>query len=190
MSQDDSAVTLYSSWRSLVLGILSPSLLIGIAVGGMVVAGQWSFIAATIALVGLVLGLIVLLDMPRRCIFSADGISRVCLLRTQHLRWGSVTRVVRARGRMLSGVASGLAGLRHLGASDPVAGQDTGRRSLGGLTAVVGRRRYLLVDSVEGAEEYAQLSRSVRKWAPGVAFTRDEPNRDSPPTWMYHKSGR
>ncbi len=190
MSEDAAPVTLYSSWRSLILGILSPSLLIGIALGAMIMAGRWSFVAAAIGAIGLVLGLIVLLDMPRSCVFSSNGISRLCLLRTHHLPWSTVTRVVRARGRMLSGIGSSLAGMRHARHAGEGSEDHARNRSLGGLTAVVGKRRYLLVDNVEGAEEYAQLSRSLREWAPAVAFTPDQPNRDSPPTWMYHKSNR
>ncbi len=166
-------LTLYSSWRGLIASILAPSLLIGTSLGAMIWAGRVAVLAAIIAAVGVLLGVVVLVDLPRRCLVTQEGITRRCPLRAQLLPWDQITSIARTPGTTFTG---------HKEAG-------TGRlsRGMGGLSAVAGKRRYLLLDHVEGAEEYAALARCVGAWAPGVSLRASPPPDQAPPTWLYHK---
>ena len=57
---------------------------------------------------------------------------------------------------------------------------------VGGLTAVVGRRRYLLTDHVESAAEYDHLEVLLD---PHDLLTDrlHRPGEDTPPTWLYRR---
>ena len=64
------------------------------------------------------------------------------------------------------------------------------RPAPGGLVAACGRRRYLLVDRSEGAEEFDEVLAGLSVWAPGVAIHAVRPPLDWPPTWLYRRRAR
>lgn len=64
------------------------------------------------------------------------------------------------------------------------------RPAPGGLVAVCGRRRYLLVDRSEGAEEFDAVVGGLAAWAPGIAIHALRPPPDWPPTWLYRRRAR
>ena len=168
--------TLYSTWRGLFVSTVTPVLLMALGIGAMVWAGRVAIVALAVAIIGLALGLVGLFDLPRRCVVSADGLTRRCLLRTQTLPWDNVHAITRAPG-------SRTFGPRPDGASRT-------SRSIGGLTARAGKRRYLLVDAPEGPDEYEQRARGLAAWAPGVALRAVPPPDGATPTWLYHERDR
>jgi len=64
------------------------------------------------------------------------------------------------------------------------------RPAPGGLVAACGRRRYLLTDRCEGAEEFDAVAAGVAVWAPGVPVLALRPPLDWPPTWLYRRRSR
>lgn len=170
------SLTLYSSWRGLLGGIITPALLIGFAAVSMVVAGRIAIVAMVVLALGLLFLAVTLADMPRHCRLDADGIHRRCLIRSQHLPWERVKALTRAPGPLLS-----------LSRSRP--GRRPGR-SPGGLTALVGRRRYLLVDVAESTDEYDEIVHSLQTWQPDIPLLAARPFDNTPPTWLYHDKGR
>ena len=60
---------------------------------------------------------------------------------------------------------------------------------MGGLTAVVGRRRYLLVDRAESLDEYQELFWLVDGLGHDVGIERVlPPDTEIPPTWLYRRA--
>jgi len=171
--EDVEPLTLYSSWRGLIVGILAPALLIGFSVSAMIWSGQVSILAMILASMGAFLGLVVLFDLPRRCVITDSGITRRCPLRAQLVPWDQITSITRTPGTTFTG---------H---KEPGAGRLS--RGMGGLSAVAGKRRYLLLDHVEGPDEYAELVRCLKAWAPGVSLRASPPPDQAPPTWLYHE---
>lgn len=64
------------------------------------------------------------------------------------------------------------------------------RPAPGGLVAACGRRRYLLVDRSEGAEEFDAVVDGLVAWAPGLAVHAARPPAGWPPTWLYRRGAR
>ena len=122
-------------------------------------------IGFTVAGAAVLLGLAI--DYPIASTFDQAGVTRRALARRQRLDWGRVRQLSRTRSR----------GLRKSGGGLP-----------GGLVAVVGRRRYLLVDQPEGGVEYDDLERLL-----GDQGSRLEidlvmrPNNDAASTWLYRR---
>jgi len=171
--EDVEPLTLYSSWRGLVVGVVAPILLIGFSVGAMISAGRIAVLAVILATVGALLGTIVLFDLPRRSVITNTGITRRCPLRAQLLPWDRITSITRTPGTTFTGY------------KEPGAGRLS--RGMGGLSAVAGKRRYLLLDHIEGPDEYAELVRCLKAWAPGVSLRASPPPDQAPPTWLYHE---
>lgn len=173
MNDAPAPITLYSSWRGLLLTLISPAILIALPVFGMIFTGRFSFIAVGVLVLGLVLAGVSLFDLPRRCVFDQAGVHRRCALRRHTIEWHDITAIGRAPGPLFTGPSHEEAGRL--------------KRRPGGLTALVSGRKYLLVDVVEGATEYEELRAGVKEWNSAVAIRAQPPPRDATPTWTYHE---
>ncbi len=160
-------MTLHSSWRG-IIGVHAGAfivLLIGVV---SVVGGGWRVFSAVMLGVGLLVAIGAAADFPIASTFDADGVRRHTLLRRQYLSWDKVTQLSRAR----TGIVAGMR-----------------KATLGGLVAVVGRRKYLLVDQGESGLEFDRLVAAVgdREEALALDVLRRPPD-DAAPTWLYRRS--
>ena len=136
MAEPADELTLHSSWRGIVAS--GAGALIVTLIGVLVIATNGAAVLSVIvAVLGLGFMATVLFDYPVASTFSTGGVERRMMLRRQHLPWDRVRQLSRGR----PGLTKGVRGLRH-----------------GGLVAVVGRRRYLLVDQCESRAEYDALA--------------------------------
>ena len=127
-----SSVTLHSSWRGVAASGLGATAVFGAGMVGVVLGG-WRLLPTGLLALGTLFLATVLFDYPVATTFDSDGVTRRMLLRRHRIGWDRIDQLTRSR----PGFASNLRGVRH-----------------GGLTAAVGRRRYLLVDQPESPEEY------------------------------------
>ncbi len=126
-----------------------------------------------IGVVGAFLALVVMMDFPIRAEFRPEGIVRICPARHQLLEWERVVAIERAPGRT-----------RVV----PKRGVETGAfRRPAGLAALVGKRRYLLTDRVEGALEYDRLVAAVKVFDEHVIVRAKRPPLDTAPTDLYRR---
>lgn len=174
MSERPPPIVLHSTWRGIATSLLSPVLLVALAVYAMVRAGRLAPVAVVIGCVGAVLLLVALLDYPWRAILSPGGITRWSPLRRHRLGWDDVEALRRAPGPILRR-------WDREGDRRPMA------IGLGGLCACRGRRRYLLINTVESRQEFDTLRAAVDEWAPHVGLGVDPPPANAPPTWLYHR---
>jgi hypothetical protein len=160
-------VTMHSSWRGLFASLLGAILvtiggLVGVAVGG------WRFFPTLILIVGLGFVLVVLFDYPVATTFSAAGVRRRMMLRVQSWPWERISQFTRVR----PGVTKGFRGLSH-----------------GGLAALVGKRRYLLLDQPESPEEFDVLYRLAGDRVEELGLRgRIRPRDGTTPTWLYRRA--
>ena len=155
---------LHSSWRGIVGGLFGGGALSGF--------GLWAVVAtraAPVPVIVLALGVFVLAvmvaDFPLSAEIGRDGVTRRTMLRAHHLPWERIRMLSRGRPSVW---------VRSL--------------TPGPLVAVVGRRRYLLVDQVESRAEYddvVDLLRSIDR-----RVDADEllpPPEGTTPTWVYRR---
>jgi hypothetical protein len=160
------SVTLHTSWRGIVGSAAGAVILL--AAGVLVVAAVGFRVLPTLVLVaGVVATLIVLFDYPIAVTFDADGLTRRTMLRRQRMQWSAVDQLSRSR----PGVVAGLRKLAH-----------------GGLVAVIGRRRYLLVDRCESADEFAELERILDPVDDSILERVPRPHQTAGPTWLYRRA--
>lgn len=171
MMSEVPALTLHSSWRTLIGGVIGSGVLVVFAVVGMTRGGV--VVPLVIGVFGAFLVVVLLTDMPVSTRFDRDGIERRAALRRHRLAWEQVDKLGRARGRLLS---------THHFSPDPTAGVNRG-----GLVAVVGGRRYLLVDTAESRGEFEQLDKLLRQVAPGLSDELLLPPEGAPPTYLYRR---
>lgn len=150
--EDPSAAPLAVLRRSALLWgatAVSTLFLLALAAASLVRAGMTP---PTIVVLGLAaLSTAVLLaDLPRRTEVHADGLARVCLLRTEQVGWDRVIAIERQR-RLIGGRASG------------------------GLVARGRRGRWLLSTSAEPPREHERLRRALMVHAPHVLLVADPP---------------
>jgi hypothetical protein len=166
-------VVLRSSIRGILNAFLSPAVLLALATW-VLLTGRPSWFTWFVGLLGAVLAVISIVDFPLRTAFGPEGVTRLCAARRHHLDWSEVVAIERAMGpRSLLPTRQGE------------------RRSFtrpGGLVARVGRRRYLLVDRVEGAAEYDALADAVKRWDDVVVVRASRPPADTPPTTLYRRT--
>lgn len=162
-------VLVHSSWRGIVSAYLSTVALAALAAvaftGGAVVIGS------VLGAIALVVGLIAFLDYPIATAFGPAGAQRRCLLRRHTLAWSRIQGLTRTSDAVTTRL-----------------GEQKGHRvsrKPGGLTAVVGRRRYLLVNQCESRDECALLRDRLAEWAPDTRWFAGLPDEDTPPTWIY-----
>jgi hypothetical protein len=178
MSSPPPRLVLYASWRGLAAAVTTPVVLIALGAAGL--AGGSAPVAATLAIVGTVLGTIVLFDYPRRCVFDTEGVERVCFLRRQRLSWKRLVAIERARPSTVAQARN----LRPFGhAGEPVVS--------GGLVARgPGRRRWLLTDRVESRQEYDRLAGHLDSEQTPTVLRAPRPHAEAPPTDLYRRSSR
>jgi hypothetical protein len=159
---------LHSSWRGIVGGLIGGGVLVGFGLWAVTVTG-----AAPVPVIVLGVGVFVIAvmaaDFPLSAEITRDGVTRRTMVRSQHLPWARVRML--SRGRPSVRVRS---------------------RSLapGPLVAVVGRRRYLLVDQVESRAEYDELIDLLRSIDRRIdAEELLPPPEGTAPTWLYRRSG-
>lgn len=156
----DQRLELRPSAPFLAASALSPVALLALGIWGSLRAGELRAVPAVLLAMGVVLAVAALWDLPLRVQLTGQGVTRVCLLRRQHLGWDDVvalgrTRVDRGGERLVGRAVSGLRSSK-----------------VGGLVLLVGpkRRRYLLTDRQERPDQWHELERLVPRWAPGVAL--------------------
>jgi hypothetical protein len=160
------SVTLHGSWRGIVTSYAGAAIVL--VAGALVVASVGFRVLPTLVLVvGLVFTLIVLFDYPIAVTFDAEGLTRRTLLRRQRMRWSGIDQLSRSR----PGVVAGFRKLAH-----------------GGLVAVVGRRRYMLVDRCESPDEYAELERILDPVDVCILERVPRPHPSASPTWLYRRA--
>lgn len=141
-----SRLVLHSSIWRLVLQWSTPLVLLALGVTGL--GGGVRPFPLLLTALGLIAGGIVLLDLPLRSEFTADGVTRVCALRRHHLLWTGVVAIERAGGMPSR--------------PDP----DGQRKPPGmarGLVARTGPRRvHLLVDRRESHAEHDAIRQLLR----------------------------
>lgn len=160
------SVTLHTSWRGIVTS--AAGAFIVLAAGVLVVAAVGFRVLPTLVLVaGLIATLIVLFDYPIAVTFDADGLTRRTPLRRQRMQWSAIDQLSRSR----PGIVAGVRKLAH-----------------GGLVAVVGRRRYMLVDRCESPDEFAELERLLDPIDEGILASVPRPHLAAAPTWLYRRA--
>jgi hypothetical protein len=172
-------VVVYGSIRGLLAATATPALLLALGFGALANVGRFSVVPAVLIGLGVALAAGLALDYPRRTRFDVDGISRICALRVHHLPWGEVVAIERtprsASGRVRAVIAD-RRGQTHV---------------TGGLVALsTARRRYLLVDRVEGAREHDRIQQLLRDADIATVLRAKRPAEDTPPTDLYRRSSR
>jgi hypothetical protein len=175
-------VVLHSSFLRLGAAYLGPAALIVLAVSAMAVNGRVHVVALVVLGIGVVLGAVSALDYPRSARFGPDGVGRRCLLRVQRLPWSRVDALTRSADVWLA-TRQDVAGPT----GRPVPSPTRRKRPPGGLVAMSGRRRYLLVDQVESRAEYQLLRSGMEAWAPDVRVLAEAPPPDIAPTTTYRR---
>ena len=151
-------------WR-LALAFAAPLVLLGLAAAA-VANGGLNLAGGIVLVLGLGLALVVLLDLPLRVELDRTGVTRHCVVRTEHVPWDAVSAVTRAHQRPQR---------QRRGRDEPPAP----RRHTGLVLRKGARRHVLLVDRCESHAEWAVVRRIVRDTP--AAFTAGEPPLDQPP---------
>ena len=162
-----SRVTLHSSWRGLIFSLIGASVVTAGGVFGVILGG-FRLVPTVFLVAGVGFLIVVLFDYPVATTFTPTGVRRRMVLRAQSIAWDRIERITRVR----PGIAKGLRGVEH-----------------GGLAAVVGRRRYLLVDQPESPEEFDLVYRAAGERVEELGLTgRIRPNDGTNPTWIYRRA--
>jgi len=170
-------ITIFSSWRGLVSAVFSPLFLL--VLGGYTLQRVGvRLLPIVITVAGAILALVVLLDYPRRSQFSASGVERICLLRRQVITWDGIGAIQRTRPERPT---------RKLRPSVDATGRNPLPSMLGGLVAVVGRRKYLLVNQVEGPGEYDELASALKEWGVSTPLRAARPPESASPSYLYRR---
>jgi len=163
----DDSVTFHSSWRGIIFNAAGALLVLAAGVWA-VFGGGVNVISSIVLLIGLGLVAVVLFDYPIASTFSADGVVRRTMLRHQHIAWDRIDQLSRTRPKLLSSFRK----LAH-----------------GGLVAVMGRRRYLLVDHCESQDEFKEFERIIVDRADEIGLDEvPRPAEGTAPTWVYRRS--
>lgn len=163
-AEHDRQLTLHSGWRGILLSYAGATALLVAGVVSVVGAGV-KVVPVGLLIVGIVLVIGVVVDYPISTRFTVDGIQRRALARRHLIRWTAITALTRARPSIR---------VAQRGFAP------------GGLTAVVGRRNYLLVDRVESGGEYDRLESLLRSWDVDLGLGM-RPSDNVVPTWMYRR---
>ncbi len=173
-------VTIYSTRRGLLLSTLTPLLLTLLGLWAVATVG-FRIVPVIVLLLGGGLLSIAVLDYPRHTRFGETGIERIAFLRRHCLEWDVVNALERAplgrlrrKGRLTAG--------ERASSRVPSAGA--------GLVARIGKRRYLLVNTVESRGEFEDLTSVVETFAPHVSITAAKPSESTLPTDLYRRKRR
>lgn len=149
-----------------------PVVLVALALFAMSRRGV-SVVAVVIAVIAVGLLAVLLFDYPVATRFDREGVQRRMPLRRHLIRWADIRQFSRTRGRVFSPARF---------SSNPEM-----RANRGGLVAVVGRRRYLLVDQPEARDEFDRLTRLLDEVAPDLVDEDLLPPPDAVPTFLYRR---
>ena len=172
----EGAVVLHTSWRGRLTAFIGPAVVLAWGTYGAVLGGLQLFNGILLATGG-VLATVVAFDYPFTTTIGASGVTRRCLLRSEHLGWDEIRTIARPGARQRFFGRSG----RSDDASPDVA------KGRSGLVAEVGKRPHLLVDQLESPAEYEAVERGLRSWAPNVIMRARRPVEGTPPTWLYKR---
>lgn len=164
---DGPSITLHATWLGTIMSYLGAVLFILFTISLMTVADATSWIVIGLFVLSLWFFVVVLFDLPIASEFRRDGVVRRALLRHQFIEWDRITRV----RRMRTGIWS----------------RANGRG--GGLLAGIGRKTYMLVDTMESDLEFDDLRRVLgEEWSDALGL-RDElrPPEGRSPTWLYRR---
>jgi hypothetical protein len=175
-------LVLHTSRLRLTVAYLGPTALVAIAIGGMIDNARFSVVALVVLVVGAAIGAVAALDYPCSSRFGPDGIARRCLVRVPCLPWSSVDALTRSADMWVA-ARTDLPGASRR--NEPLLAR---RRPPGGLVAMRGRRRYLLVGQVESRAEFECLVRGLAEWAPSVTVLAESPPEDIAPTTIFRRS--
>lgn len=177
MTQDD-VLIIHSSLRGWVNAAISPVLLLVLGGVAMVSTGTRA-VPTGLVVLGLALGAVVVLDLPRHTRFTPEAVTRVCLLRRHDLAWDRLVAIDRTRPNTLTSA-------RNLTERDR-----TARQVSGGLIArSAGRRRWLLTDTLESRAEHDALAALLERHDIPVPLRAARPHADAPPTDLYRRRRR
>lgn len=168
MSSGDApdSIVLHSSWTGIVMGFAGAAVMIGVTVLAYVADG-FGWVSGVIGVLTVALVLVVVFDLPISAEFDDDGVVRRSVGRHHRLRWDDVSRL----RRMRVGVLRGRKDARG-----------------GGLIAVIGRRNYTLVDTMEGPREYERLVEILGERADAIGLNDAlRPPDGRSPTWIYRR---
>ncbi len=145
---DSDAITLRSAPVGLVVTIVGLVGFVGLAIAAVALNGL-NIVTGAIAVAAVLCSVVIMVDLPLGATFDDQGIHRSTPLRRHVIVWADVDRLVRMRR----------GGLRR-------PGSDRFR----GMVAVRGRKRTVLVDRTESADEFARLQRLLRSVLDGDRF--------------------
>lgn len=165
-------VLIHSSWRGIVAAYASMVILVVIAFVAVSAAG-FNIGSVLLTAIAVVVGLIVVFDYPIASAFGPDGVERRCLLRRERLAWHRIEALTRTSDS--TGLQPGEGSRWRIS------------RRPGGLVAVVGRRRYLLVNQCESREECRRVRDGLLEWTEEPVWVAGLPEDDQPPTWLYRR---
>lgn len=164
---------LHTTLTGLLAAVVSPILLVGLGAFAVLREGPRP-LPVTLLVLGLVVGVLAGLTLPRHVIVDVEGITRVCPLRRQHLPWSDIAAIERGPG-------SRTARARRAAPSEPA-------EVSGGLLARShGRRRWMLTDRVESRQQYDELAAIVARAAPATSLDAPRPHAHAPPTDLYRR---
>ncbi|NNE10693.1 MAG: hypothetical protein HKN41_00430 [Ilumatobacter sp.] len=161
------SVTLHSTWSGIVMALLGAALFLLFAIG--LIVTTVNALTVVLFVLALLFAAVALLDMPIASEFRSDGVVRRALLRKQFIPWDRVQRLKRLRVGFLRTRRDGRGG---------------------GLLAQVGRRKSVLVDTMESELEFDQLRRVLGDRAEqlGLDGERMRPPDGRSPTWLYRSN--
>jgi hypothetical protein len=161
------SVTVHSSWRGIISGALGAGMVAAAGTYGVLQVG-FRVIPGTLFVIGWILVLAMALDYPIASTFTSSGVTRHMALRRQQFEWDEDLQLSRTR---------------------PTLVRIDRRLEHGALALVKGRRRYLLVDRLESADEFDTLVTIVEaEDADNGASMLPRPGPKVPPTWLYRRA--
>ncbi len=163
---DGPTVTLHSTWLGVLMSYLGAVLFLLLA-GGLLLQGGPGVFTVVLFAIAVVFAAVAAYDLPIAAEFRSDGVIRRTALRHHFLDWDRVTRLHRLRLGLMKGGQGGRGG---------------------GLVARVGRRNFVLVDTMESAEEFDELLQVVGERAEVVGLDDvSRPSDERNPTWLYRR---
>lgn len=166
-SGSGASITIHSTWRGIILGGLGAGLLAAAGTWGVSQVG-FRLIPGTLFVVGWILLLTMAFDYPIASRFTSEGVTRHMALRRQHFEWDDDHQISRTRPKLI---------------------RVDRRLEHGSLSLVKGRRRYLLVDRLESADEFDQMVDIVEAGESDMSPSMlPRPADGVAPTWLYRRA--
>lgn len=177
-------ITVFSRKRGVASAFLSPAILGFVAFAGISTNG-FAVVPVILGLIGLGLLAVALFDYPVSAEFDASGITRRCLLRSEHLEWGAIPLLRRGPASRKWRIPKFFRRFHYDPFTDPDDNPRRSARHFGGLVAMrYGSRPYLLVSHVESRDEYDRLVDRMESWSPATFVEATRPPDGIVPTWL------